>query len=343
MTNLEFFQRQIAKALVVLSLAHVPCLALIAFVLGRPGGSTLAIATVLALAPAAFFVLGRPVKLVAFALVVTLVGQTSLLVNLLDAHPWQVEMHFYYFAVLAMLAGFCDLGVLVAGAGLIALHHLSLNWLLPQAIYPGGTDLARVMVHAIVVVVETAMLIVVGRAIVQAFARADASRREAERAAAEIERYGASQSEALDASTARVRAMSELLEGFQGDMVAATGVLEAAADDLRSESHALGRAATHASAQSVTAAIASEDTASKVRAAAEAGEELSQTMVDVGENASRSSQLAGDAVDQVMRTKSTIDELAVVVQEIGQVTELIASIASQTNLHQRDHRGSARR
>ena len=56
-----------------------------------------------------------------------LVGQTSLLVAAFNGHPWQVEMHFYYFVVLAMLAGFCDWRVLAVAAGLISVQHLSFN------------------------------------------------------------------------------------------------------------------------------------------------------------------------------------------------------------------------
>ena len=104
-------------------------------------------------------------KLVGFALAVALAGQTSILVFLFSGHPWQVEMHFYYFAVLAMLSGFCDWPVLVAAAGLIAVHHLSLNFVLPDAVYPGGSNFLRVVVHAVVVVIETAMLIGIGYAI----------------------------------------------------------------------------------------------------------------------------------------------------------------------------------
>ena len=85
--------------------------------------------------------------MVAFGIAVTLVGQTSLLVLAFSGHPWQIEMHFYYFAILAMLSGFCDWRVLVLAAGLVALHHLSLNYLLPAAIYPDGGDLLRACVH----------------------------------------------------------------------------------------------------------------------------------------------------------------------------------------------------
>jgi methyl-accepting chemotaxis protein len=42
--------------------------------------------------------------------------------------------------------------------------------------------------------------------------------------------------------------------------------------------------------------------------------------------------LAAGAVDEVLQTNSTIDELAVVANEISEVTDLINKIAGQTNL-----------
>ena len=57
-----------------------------------------------------------------------------------------------------MLAGFCDWRVIVAAAGVTAVHHLSFNFILPAAIFPGGASLTRVMIHALIVVLETAVL-----------------------------------------------------------------------------------------------------------------------------------------------------------------------------------------
>src|SRR5215831_17974840 len=140
MTNLQSFQNTVARALTVLALVHIPILAMIAWALHRSVASNVAIAAILAAAPVAALMLRRPIIVVAFALVVALVGQTSLLVFEFNGHPWQVEMHFYYFAVLAMLSGFCDWRVLLVAAALIAFQHLGLNELLPAAIYPGGNN-----------------------------------------------------------------------------------------------------------------------------------------------------------------------------------------------------------
>jgi methyl-accepting chemotaxis protein len=332
MTNLASFQKIVAQALIALAFVHVPVLALIAWPLDQPMLVTALTAAVLAAMPALAWWLQRPIKTIAFALAIALVGQTSVLVYLFNDHPWQVEMHFYYFAVLAMLSGFCEWSVLVTAAALIAGHHLSLNFILPAAVYPGGPNALRVAVHAIAVVVETTMLIFIGHAIRSAFAEADASRQEAEGAAAEVKRWGAAQEKEAVVSTERADRMHELLDRFQREIVDSTGILHSAAEELRADANSLGRAATHASAQSVMVAVASEDTAQKVHSAAHAGEELAQTISEVGSNAAQSSNLANEAVGEATKTSATIDELAAVASEISKVTGLISAIASQTNL-----------
>jgi methyl-accepting chemotaxis protein len=332
MNNLESLQRIIARALIALSMVHIPILALVAWPLDRPMLATAATAALLAAAPALAWAARRPIKVVAFALAVALVGQTSILVFLLSGHPWQVEMHFYYFAVLAMLAGFCEWPVLITAAALVALHHLSLNFILPSAVYPGGSDLLRVVVHAVIVVVETVMLVGIGHAIRSAFAQAETARRAAEHAADRIERSGAAREKELATTTTRAERMSELLGRFQREMLNSTDILQSAAEELRSDAEGLNRAAMHANAHSSTATTASEDTASKVRTAASAGEELAQTIAEVGSNVAQSSQLAAAAVSEAAKTNAIIDELASVASEIGKVTELISAIASQTNL-----------
>jgi methyl-accepting chemotaxis protein len=332
MKNLESFQRTVAHALIALSMLHVPILGLIAWLLGQDVAANLLAGLALAAVPAGFLWADRPLTTIALALAVTLVGQTSLLVYDFSGHPWQVEMHFYYFAVLAMLSGFCDWRVMLLAAGLITVHHASLDFLLPQAVYPGGSNFMRVAVHAIVVVIEVAMLIGIGRAIRSAFAAAEAARQEAEVSAAELQKIGARREEDLSTTIVRADQVSALLDRFKREMAESTEILHVAAGALQANVDTLGIATEHANAQSATAAAASGDTSRKVNLAANAGEELARTITEVGANASHSSRLAAEAVQEAETTSATIDEMAAVAAEIGQVTGLISSIAAQTNL-----------
>jgi methyl-accepting chemotaxis protein len=331
-TSLEAFQHTVARALILLSFVHVPILAGVSFALGSNTGVNTLAALALAGLPCLFLWLRRPLITVSFALAVTLVGQTSILVYAFSGHPWQVEMHFYYFAVLAMLSGFCGWRVMVLAAGMIALHHLSLNSIIPAAVYPGGADYLRVAVHAIIVVVETAMLILIGRTIRLAFGEAERAKSEAEAIAAELGRVGARREMDLQETTAHAQQMGDSLGRFKREMADSIESLHAAAQELSKNSDDLSNAAAMANAQAATAAAASENTVEKVNSAAAAGDELARTIAEVGANAAESSKLAADAVNEVLTTNRTIDEMAAVASEIGEVTGLISSIAAQTNL-----------
>jgi two-component system, chemotaxis family, sensor kinase CheA len=66
--------------------------------------------------------------------------------------PVQVEMHFYFFALIAMLAVYANPLVILAAAVTVMLHHLVLWWLLPQSVLNYDAPLWVVGVHAAFVV-----------------------------------------------------------------------------------------------------------------------------------------------------------------------------------------------
>ena len=99
----------------------------------------------------------------------------ALIVLVLQGRPWQPDMRMYFFAMLAILAAWCDWRVLIANAAVVALHHLILNFAYPAAVFPGGTDLGRVVLHATVVIAQVAILVWLTHYVVAAFMRADAA------------------------------------------------------------------------------------------------------------------------------------------------------------------------
>ncbi|HKH33910.1 MAG TPA: methyl-accepting chemotaxis protein [Beijerinckiaceae bacterium] len=332
MTDLGSFHRVIARVLVALAFVHAPLLAGIASALGRDPWMIALGALVCAFVPGLMFKLHRPIWAVGMALAVALVAQTSLLVFAFTGHPWQVEMHFYYFAVLAMLSGFCDWRVLVLAAGLVALHHLSLDYVLPKAVYPGASDLYRVAVHAVVVVIETAMLIFIGRTISVAFAAASAAKRESERLADDLNQLVAERGRDLSRTVSRANGVAAAVDAFRAEIAQAVTVLQEAAGKLRTNASDLSTVAVQAHQRAAAASRASEQTRLTVTALAQAGGELAETISAIGASASQSSELAGRAVAQAEATNGTIADLGRLGNEIGDVIGLITGVAAQTNL-----------
>src|ERR1700742_4147485 len=92
---------------------------------------------------------------------VALMGDVSVFTYQFAGHPWQIDMHMYFFASLACLVAYCDYRPILAATVAVALHHLALNFVLPAAIYPGGGDFGRVVMHAVILLIEAAVLIAV--------------------------------------------------------------------------------------------------------------------------------------------------------------------------------------
>ncbi|WP_374573282.1 methyl-accepting chemotaxis protein [Phenylobacterium sp.] len=137
---------------------------------------------------------------------VSMMAQVSLLVAAHNGHAWQIDMHMAYFAALAALVIYCDWRVILAAAAVVAVHHLTLSFILPAAVFPGGSGgLARVLVHAVILVAEAASLMWVCKSIVDMFAVSSDAVRRAEAALREVEQATA----AADAARAAEGRASE--------------------------------------------------------------------------------------------------------------------------------------
>lgn len=157
----------------------------------------------------------------------------AFMVYQLTGHPWQIDMHMYFFAAFATVGVFCNWRPLVGYAGIVAAHHLLINVLLPQAIFPGSGDLGRVVMHAIILIVQAVALIWLAQRQTQAFTNAENAIVAAQKAEAEAERLAAEQrlSSAAAAETAarqsaiQDRVVSEISEGLarlaKGDLTTA--------------------------------------------------------------------------------------------------------------------------
>lgn len=75
----------------------------------------------------------------------------------------QIEMHFYFFVLLALLAVFGNPAVILLAAATAATHHLLLWLLLPRSVFNYDASIWTVVVHALFVVLESVAAIFVAR------------------------------------------------------------------------------------------------------------------------------------------------------------------------------------
>jgi two-component system chemotaxis sensor kinase CheA len=102
---------------------------------------------------AAYFTLQNPRN------VSVVYGFTAMLMGGLLVHfgqgPVQIEMHFYFFALLAMLAVYANPLVIVVAAVTVALHHLGFWMYLPKSVFNYAAPIWVVAIHAAFVVLES--------------------------------------------------------------------------------------------------------------------------------------------------------------------------------------------
>jgi hypothetical protein len=137
---------------------HVPVIGVVAAALSGPAIMLTGTAGALAVVVTWLWATAQDARSTRLAISIVAIGMVSLLLAAARGGAWQIDVHMYYFAMLAMLAAYCDFGMVLVAAGTIAIHHLTLNFLAPALVFPGGTDTARVLLHAAVVVCETAAL-----------------------------------------------------------------------------------------------------------------------------------------------------------------------------------------
>ena len=154
-------------------------------------------------------------------------GGVSVFAFQLAGHAWQIDMHMYFFAALACLVAYCDYRPILAGTVAVALHHLVLNFLLPAAIYPGGADFGRVVLHAVILLIEAGVLIWLALKLSQLFETTAQKTAEAEAASAAEARANIDRIEAeRQAKQDRDAARRELAAGFERKI---GGIVEAVA------------------------------------------------------------------------------------------------------------------
>ena len=77
--------------------------------------------------------------------------------------PMQIEMHFYFFILIAILAIYANPMVILIAAATVATHHLLLYFLLPTSVFNYEAPIWVVLVHALFVVLESVAAVVLSR------------------------------------------------------------------------------------------------------------------------------------------------------------------------------------
>ncbi len=322
-----------SRALIVVLWLHVPVCLAIGLVVG--GGWSMPVTLMVITAGAATLswrTTGNEIS-TRLVIAVALMADVSVFTYQFAGHAWQADIHMYFFAALASLVAYCDYRTIVISAVAVALHHLTLNFLLPAAIYPGGSDLGRAMLHVVLFGMESGVLIWLALTLADLFGTAAQKTAEAEAAVAAGARANADRVDAEKlAKQRRDGARGELASGFEHTVGHIVETVAVAAQEIQRLSTSISITNHAATGQTSAAAVAATRASANVNTVAAATEELTASISEIAQQVTRSAQIAGQAAKEARRTNSVIEGLASGTQKIGEVITLIQNIASQTNL-----------
>jgi methyl-accepting chemotaxis protein len=126
--------------------------------------------------------------------------------------------------------------------------------------------------------------------------------------------------------------MRKLADAFEGAVGEIVETVSSAASELEASSNTLTNAAERSQSLATMVATASEEASTNVQSVASSSEELTSSVSEISRQVQESSRVASEAVDQAQRTNHRVGELSKAAARIGDVVELINTIAGQTNL-----------
>ena len=130
----------------------------------------------------------------------------------------------------------------------------------------------------------------------------------------------------------RSRAVAELTAGFDAAVSDLLRKVASAADQMQRTAQSMSANADQTNRQAASAAASTEQATANVETVAAAAEELSASIREIGGQVAQSARIARSASDDASRTNQLVDGLTQSSARIGEVVELINSIAGQTNL-----------
>jgi methyl-accepting chemotaxis protein len=126
--------------------------------------------------------------------------------------------------------------------------------------------------------------------------------------------------------------MIRLADDFESAVGEIVETVSSASTELEASASTLTSTAERAQTLTTAVAAASEEASTNVQSVASATEEMASSVNEISRQVQESARMAGEAVDQARKTNDRVGELSKAAARIGDVVELINTIAGQTNL-----------
>jgi methyl-accepting chemotaxis protein len=135
-----------------------------------------------------------------------------------------------------------------------------------------------------------------------------------------------------EAKIERGRRVDNVTREFESMIGEIVNTVSSASSQLESSAGSLSATADRSMELATAVSAASEEASANVQSVASSTEEMASSITEISRQVQESARIAGDAVGQARATTERVSELSKAATRIGDVVELINTIAGQTNL-----------
>jgi len=132
--------------------------------------------------------------------------------------------------------------------------------------------------------------------------------------------------------TQRADSLARLTDAFDIKVGQMVGQVSASATELQATAESMTQTASQTTQQATNVAAAAEQASTNVQTVASAAEQLAASIAEISHQVALAAKAAGKAQEGVNHTDEVVKALADGAEKIGEVVNLISSIAGQTNL-----------
>ncbi|NWK95486.1 chemotaxis protein [Sphingobium lactosutens] len=280
--------------------------------------------------------------------------QPALGLFLMTGHRWQMDGHMFFFVALSGLALLYDWRPILLAGAMVALHHLALTFLVPSWVFLGGGDVQRVAIHAVAVVLESAVLCYLTTRLRALLLVLDGHASGAARLAQEAEAGRAAAESAMassrDASERETTLRTErelerarlaadrrtetlgLVQAFRQSIADVVLAVSTATGELEESARALNDVARRASAGTDETVMAAEQSSSRAEKLAHRIEQLSESITAIATAATQQAMLGGEAQRISSAGHQAMRDMQSRTASITSFADSITQIAGRTNL-----------
>ncbi|MCA0420347.1 MAG: hypothetical protein LCH80_16755, partial [Proteobacteria bacterium] len=234
-------------------------------------------------------------------------GQVMLLVYAFAGHPYQSDMHMYFFAMLAVLTGWLDWRIFIPATIAIVLHHLAFSLIMPDAVFLNGNRIDRVLLHGLIVAVQSIALSWLVWSLRQSLEVSERERHEADAARAAADEARRDLAETMErGALVRRQVLRAVADDFEREIAGIARDVIASVQSLRVASQQMKMGAVEVSERSSAASQSSRQTSSNVVAVTQGTTELAQSFAEVDRQVAETTRVVGETTRQARAVLDTV-------------------------------------